>query len=87
METLKNLSPLFNVTIAFCAVFTALGLMFNILLGPLEARMDRMEARMDRMEARMGQMETRMGQIDRKLDQLLSSAREERQARRKSASL
>ena len=87
MEALKNLTPLFHVTIAFCAVFTALGLMFNILLGPIEARMDRMEARMDRMEVRMDRMEARMDQIDRKLDQLLSFDREEKQARRKSASL
>ena len=80
MEALKNLTPLFHVTIAFCAVFTALGLMFNILLAPIEARMDQMEARMDRMEAHISQ-------IDRKLDQLLSFDREEKQARRKSASL
>ena len=87
MEALKKLTPLFHVTIAFCAVFTALGLMFNILLGPIEARMDSIEVRMDRMEARMDSIEARMGQIDKKLDQLLSFDREKRQARRKSAAL
>ena len=56
MGKLKDLTPLFTVTITFCAVFTALGLMFNILLSPMETRMDRMETRMDRIEDKIDQL-------------------------------
>ncbi len=76
MEKLQSLSPLFTVTITFCAVFTALGLMFNILLGPIETRMDHMEARMDRMETRMDRMEARINSIEDKLDQIISSQKQ-----------
>ena len=36
METLSDLTPIAVFTISFCAVFTALGFMFNILLNPVK---------------------------------------------------
>ena len=64
MESLRQISPLAVFTIAFCAVFTALGLMFNILLSPIKKDITRLETRMDRIE-------TRMDRIESKLDQLI----------------
>ena len=36
MNNLKTLMPLFSAIIAFCSVFVALGLVFNMLLGPVK---------------------------------------------------
>ena len=41
---------LLTAIIAFCAVFTSLGLMFNILLGPVKESQANLEKRMDKME-------------------------------------
>ena len=40
---MDNLADLATFTIAFCAVFTALGFMFNILLKPVKDNQARME--------------------------------------------
>ena len=36
MNTLKTFMPLISAIISFCFVFVALGLVFNMLLGPVE---------------------------------------------------
>lgn len=43
MEALQDFSSLFQALIAFCAVFTALGFLFNVLLNPLKENQAKME--------------------------------------------
>ena len=43
MEGLTAFTPLLVSIIAFCATFTALGLLFNILLGPLKKDIAKLE--------------------------------------------
>ena len=75
-----KIQTLLTAIIAFCAVFTSLGLMFNILLGPvkesqvnLEKRMDKMENSIDTMESSIDKMETSINDINQKLDKILAN--------------
>ena len=79
MEQLKKLTPLMTAVITFCAVFTALGLMFNILLGSVKSNLIRVEKDIIRVEAEIKSVKTelnsRMDRIETKLDLLLSDKR------------
>ena len=90
MEYLKKLTPLMTAVITFCAVFTALGLMFNILLGSVKTNLIRLEKDIIRVETEIKSVETelkaeiksvktelnsRMDRIETKLDLLLSDKR------------
>ena len=79
MEQLKKLTPLMTAVITFCAVFTALGLMFNILLNPVKANLARLEEDIKsvktELNSRMDRLDSRMDRIETKLDLLLSDKR------------
>ena len=79
MENLKKLTPLMTAVITFCAVFTALGLMFNILLGSVKSNLVRLEKDIIRVETEVKSVKTelnsRMDRIETKLDLLLSDKR------------
>ena len=47
MEALHDFSSLFQALIAFCAVFTALGFLFNVLLTPVKENQAKMEKEFD----------------------------------------
>ena len=68
--------PLLTAIIAFCAVFTALGLMFNILLGPVKENQVRMGRELDQFKQELGHLKQDLAQfkveINVKLDKLLS---------------
>ena len=73
---MKELTPIFQAIIAFVAVLTGLGIVFNLLLGPIKYNQANMENRIEHIEKRMDhiekRMEKRMDRIESKLDQLLS---------------
>ena len=60
-----ELQMLLTAIIAFCAVFTSLGLMFNILLRPVKVNQDR-------MESEIKELKLEVAEIKSKLDQLLA---------------
>ncbi len=66
---MKGFTPIFQAIIAFVAVLTGLGIVFNLLLGPIKYNQANMENRIEHIEKRM---EKRMDRIESKLDQLLS---------------
>ena len=80
MEKLKPLLPLASFTIAFCAVFSALGLMFGILLNPVKNDLRefktevREEIREVKAEVREFKAEVRefKAEVNTKLDKLLA---------------
>jgi len=47
VEALQDFSSLFQALIAFCAVFTALGFLFNVLLNPVKENQAKMEKELD----------------------------------------
>ena len=80
---MEPFTPLFQAVIAFCAVFTALGLMFNILLKPVKENMARLEKDMkenlNKLESNQGRLEqdikntqTSLEEVNTKLDKLLA---------------
>ena len=83
-----ELQMLLTAIIAFCAVFTSLGLMFNILLRPVKVNQAHMESKIQNVESRLQNLESRVqnlesdmkevkvdiAEIKSKLDQLLARA-------------
>lgn len=65
--------PLFQAVIAFCAVFTALGLMFNILLRPVKENMARLEKD---MKENMTRLENNQGRLEKDLKTTQNSLEE-----------
>ena len=61
---------LLTAILTFCAVFTSLGLMFNILLGPVKESQASLEKRMDRMETSIN---NKIDHINLKLDKILTN--------------
>ncbi len=53
---MKQFTPLFQAVIAFVAVLTGLGLVFNLLLGPVKTGQVRLEKRMDRIEKKLDKL-------------------------------
>jgi len=47
VEALQDFSSLFQALIAFCAVFTALGFLFNVLLNPVKENQAKMQKELD----------------------------------------
>ena len=47
MGALQDFSSLFQALIAFCAVFIALGFLFNVLLNPVKENQVKMEKEFD----------------------------------------
>lgn len=72
MEVLAALIPLFTVMIAFCAVFTALGLLFNILLNPIKKGIANLEQNQVKIDNKLGQLKIKLGQLEIKLDKALA---------------
>ena len=66
-------TPLFQATIAFCAVFTALGLMFNILLKPVKENMARLEKDLRENMAKLENNQTRLENNQIKLEKDLKT--------------
>ena len=83
MESLKKMNPLFTAIITFCAVFTALGFMFNVLLNPVKTNLVRLESEIKSVETELKaeiksvktELNSRMDRIETKLDLLLSDKR------------
>ena len=50
---MEKFTALFQAVIAFCAVFTALGLMFNILLGPVKENQRRLEKELETVNIKL----------------------------------
>ena len=48
---MENFTPLFQAVIAFCALFTALGFLFNLLLRPVKENQVRLEADIKEVKA------------------------------------
>lgn len=57
METLQMLMPLFTAVIAFMAVLTGLGFVFNLLLKPVKENQVRMEEQLDKLEIKIGKID------------------------------
>ncbi|MDE0119479.1 MAG: hypothetical protein OXM55_05675 [Bdellovibrionales bacterium] len=53
---MKQFIPLFKAIIAFVAVLTGLGLVFNLLLSPVKMGQVRLEKRMDRIEKKLDKL-------------------------------
>ena len=66
---MKSLTPLLQAIIAFCAVFTALGLMFNILLRPVKENQARMGKDMDHFKQELGHFKQDLYQLKVEMDQ------------------
>ncbi len=73
-------TPLFQAVIAFCAVFTALGLMFNILLKPVKENMARLEKgmkeNMNRLENNQIKLENNQARLEKDLKTTRASLEE-----------
>ncbi len=65
MKNLKELMPLFSAIIAFCSVFVALGLVFNMLLGPVKKDIET-------LKIESAQIKKDIKEVNRKLDKLLN---------------
>ena len=48
---MKVFTPLFQAVIAFVAILTGLGIVFNLLLAPVKANQVNLDKRIDRIEA------------------------------------
>ena len=59
---MEMFTPLFQAVIAFVAVLTGLGFVFNLLLGPVKANQARLEKELEKFKA----------EVNTKLDKLLS---------------
>ena len=55
---MESFIPLFQATIAFCAVFTALGLLFNLLLRPVKENQARLEADITKLDGDIKEVKT-----------------------------
>lgn len=70
-------TPLFQAVIAFCAVFTALGLMFNILLKPVKENMARLEKdlknNLAKLESNQARLESNQGRLENSQGRLENS--------------
>ena len=54
---MKPFTPLFQAVIAFTAVMTGLGFIFNLLLAPVKKDLAKLDSRVGRLEVRMDQLE------------------------------
>ena len=76
---MKVFTPLFQAVIAFVAILTGLGFVFNLLLAPVKKDIANLETRMTNLEDGQAKLETgqvklekRMDNIEVKLDTLLA---------------
>ena len=64
MESLSSFVPLFVAIISFCALFTALGLLFSILLRPIKKDIARLEANQKKLEANQNKLEANQNKLE-----------------------
>lgn len=73
MEAIQYFLPLFIILISFCAIFTALGLLFNILLNPVKENQARMEREIISIKEKL---DKEIVSIKEKLDKEIVSIKE-----------
>ena len=64
---MADLAFLLQAIIAFCAVFSALGLLFSVLLGPIKKDIAKLEAGQAKLEAGQVKMEAGLSAIQSEL--------------------
>ena len=70
---MEMFTPLFQAVIAFVAVLTGLGFVFNLLLGPVKANQARLEKGLEKFKAEVNtNLEKIKIEVNTKLDKLLS---------------
>ena len=60
---MKPLTPLFQAVIAFVAVLTGLGFVFNLILSPVKTSQANLEKRMDKLEAGQDELKAKLDQL------------------------
>ncbi len=60
---MKAFIPLFQAVIAFVAVLTGLGIVFNLLLVPVKANQVNLDKRIDRIEAGQAKLSEDMAEL------------------------
>ncbi len=64
MDTIKNLSPLFQAILAFVAIITSLGLIFKLLLEPIKKDISRID----------GKLKAGLAKLEAKIDKILAKS-------------
>ncbi len=67
---MKPFTPLFQAVIAFTAVMTGLGFIFNLLLTPVKKDLARMESNVSRLEGNMSRLEGNVSRLDSRVGRL-----------------
>ena len=73
---LSEFSPLFQAVIAFVAVLTGLGFVFNLLLVPLKENQGRLEKNQGRLEKSQARLEESQGRLEKNQGRLESDIQE-----------
>ena len=63
MGSLQDFSALFQALIAFCAAFTALGFLFNVLLSPVKENQAKTEKEFDNIKREFDNIKKEFGTI------------------------
>ena len=69
---MESFTPLFQAVIAFCAVFTALGFLFNLLLRPVKENQARLEADIKEVKDDIVEVKDDITEVKEDLKQLIA---------------
>ena len=72
MESIKYFAPLATCIIAFVAVLTGLGFVFNLLLGPVKADVSVLKADVAILKTDVALLKVGLNDVNDKLDRILA---------------